>query len=64
MTTQASEISLKERIFTFLDGLRKSGETNMFGASPFIQNEFDIDEKEAYKFLVEWMRTFGERHPE
>lgn len=66
MTTkvQVSEISLKERIFIFLDGLRESGETNMFGASPYIENEFGIDIKESREFLAEWMRTFAERHPE
>lgn len=66
MTTkvQASEMSLKERIFIFLDGLQESGETNMFGASLYIENEFGTDIQESREFLAEWMQTFGERHPE
>lgn len=43
----------------FLDALRESGVTNMFGARPYIQEEFDLEAKEASAILVEWMRTFG-----
>lgn len=42
----------------FLDELRESGETNMFGARPYIQEEFGLDKKEAGEILSEWMRTF------
>ena len=52
----------KEEAFLFLDALRESGVTNMFGATPYLQEEFDISGKEARKILVEWMETFKERH--
>ena len=44
----------------FLDDLRDSGVTNMFGAVSHIQEEFFIEEKEARKILCYWMDTFGE----
>lgn len=42
----------------FLDVLRESGVTNMFGAAPYLMEEFDIEKKEAIEILSEWMRTF------
>lgn len=54
----------KEKYFVYLDELRESGVTNMFGAAPYLEDEFDLDRKEAKAVLVEWMRTFNERHPE
>lgn len=53
----------KEQVFRFLDELRESGITNMFGAAPYVEEEFGVDRKEARKLLVEWMETFGDRHP-
>lgn len=42
----------------FLDDLRESGVTNMFGASPYIQREFGVDKREAADILMEWMKSF------
>lgn len=47
----------------YLDVLRESGVTNMFGASPYIMEEFDVTSKEAGTILTYWMKSFGERHP-
>jgi|TARA_R110000824_G_C14956282_1_gene651506 hypothetical protein len=45
--------------FDYLDELRLSGETNMFGAAPYLQATFGIDKKEARNILQEWMNNFG-----
>ena len=42
----------------YLDELRLSGETNMFGAAPYLQAEFGIDKREAREILQNWM-SFG-----
>ena len=47
-----------QEYFDFLDELRLSGETNMFGAAPYLQAEFGIDKKEAREILQNWM-SFG-----
>lgn len=52
-----SERSLVE-YFTFLDELRSSGETNMFGAAPYIQDEFSLTRDKARKIVMAWMKTF------
>ena len=52
----------KEPYFEYLDVLRESGVTNMFGARPYLMDEFpDLEKDEAGKLLSEWMETFGMR---
>lgn len=54
---------MNEEYFEYLDNLRESGVTNMFGACPYLEEEFGLDRTEAMKVLAEWMNTFDERHP-
>ena len=56
-------IFVNDEHLEFLDVLRETGVTNMFGAAPYLVREFEIPEKEANKTLVYWMKTFSERHP-
>ena len=42
----------------YLDALRESGVTNMFGAGPYLVAEFGLTSREAREILAEWMRTF------
>lgn len=52
-----------EAHLVFLDGLRESGVTNMYGARPYLMDEFpELSEREASAVLSFWMRTFAERH--
>lgn len=63
MNTEA-ESKLAER-FRFLDDLRESGITNMYGAAPFVQGEFSISYDAACKTLQAWMQTFShDKSPE
>lgn len=60
---EKEKIEDKQKYFLFLDGLRESGVTNMWGARPFLMEEFEeLDKKEAGEILSEWMRTFSKRH--
>jgi hypothetical protein len=56
--------SIRDEVFQYLDELRESGDTNMFGAGPYLMAEFDFDRATAHAWLSEWMRTFSERHPQ
>lgn len=51
-------------VLEYLDELRESGVTNMFGAGPYIEATFGYDRKEAKDALLYWMHTFSERHQE
>ncbi len=56
-------MKLEESHLTFLDSLRESGITNMFGATPYLQEVFEnLTLKEARDILSYWMQTFSERH--
>jgi hypothetical protein len=51
--------------FRYLDTLRESGVTNMFGAAPYLEAEFGLPQGEARGILSKWMSTFdGESTPE
>lgn len=45
-------------MFEYLESLRVSGVTNMFGAAPYLQNQFGLDSKLASKVLIAWMNTY------
>jgi len=62
MTT--SKLPTQDQVNIFLDGLRESAITNMFGAGSYIEGHFGIDKNEAKDMLLEWMNTFSERHPQ
>lgn len=55
------ELPSQQDVNVFLDVLRASGVTNMFGAGVYIQEEFGVDKQQARDFLSTWMKTFGER---
>lgn len=43
--------------FDYLDNLRESGITNMFGAAPYIRDAFAIHIDEARLILKMWMKS-------
>lgn len=51
----------KEDYFKFLDELRVSGVTNMWGASQYLEVGFNLPKKEAAEVLIEWIQTFSQR---
>ena len=45
--------------FDFLEELRESGRTNMFGAKPYLQVVFpDLSDIQAKMVLVKWMESY------
>jgi hypothetical protein len=63
---KAPEVVLSEKLepnkeyFIYLENLRKSGVTNMFGAGPFLQEEFNLDSHESRRVLSDWMTNYTE----
>lgn len=43
----------------YLEKLRRSGVTNMFGAVPYLMEEFDLDKQEATNVLKDWMENYN-----
>ncbi len=50
---------IKDEVYDYLNALRESGITNMFGATPYIVDAFEIDKKEAKQWLSEWQKDFN-----
>ena len=49
----------KEEYFKFLNELRDTGITNMFGAASFLEDAYpELNRQEAKSVLMEWMRSF------
>lgn len=49
----------------YLDALRESGITNMYGAVPYLRNAYPkLSREKAVKVLSYWMESFTERHKE
>lgn len=46
------------KYWIFLENLRRSGKTNMFGASPYLMVEFGLTHKEAFEILMDWMKNY------
>ena len=42
----------------YLEALRKSGATNMYGASPYLQQAFGLSKQEARDVLMKWMESY------
>lgn len=51
------ETDIRIKVFHFLDELRESGITNMFGATPYIQTEFGFSKNRARGYLTDWMTS-------
>ena len=53
------------RHLLYLDELRESGVTNMFGAQPYLIFEFPgLSQTDAATILAEWMKSYSLRHPD
>ena len=46
--------------YIFLNRLRESGTTNMFGAAPYLEFEFELTNREARRLVADWMSWVSE----
>jgi len=52
---------VEDKHLQYLDALRGSGATNMFGAAPYLTEMFpSLTSLQARKILLYWMETFGQ----
>jgi hypothetical protein len=50
----------EQEYFDFLEDLRQSGDTNMFGASPYLSATFGLGKERAKEVLSKWMKFHDE----
>ena len=47
------------KYWLFLENLRRSGITNMYGAAPYLQEAFGMSKNDAVAVLADWMRNYN-----
>lgn len=47
-----------KKTWLYLEWLRRTGQTNMFGAVPYLVNEFGFDNEKAKEVLNDWMQNY------
>ena len=51
-------MKLTDEHYDYLMYLRDTGETNMWGAAPYLQREFGLSYEDSKAILVEWIKSF------
>jgi len=46
--------------YVYLEELRQSGVTNMFGSAPYLREEFGLGRRESIKIVANWMDNYEE----
>ena len=46
--------------YVYLEDLRQSGETNMYGSAPYLREEFGLGRRESIKIVANWMDNYEE----
>lgn len=49
----------ENKYWIYLENLRRSGETNMYGATPYLQEAFGLTKSEARRILADWMSNYN-----
>lgn len=47
------------KYWIYLENLRCSGVTNMFGAVSYLMDEFNLEHDEACEILTDWMKNYN-----
>ena len=50
----------RDEVYLYLEQLRETGETNMFGAGVYLEKHFELPKHEAREYLSDWMRQYNE----
>lgn len=53
------DMSERNKVYAYLETLRMTGVTNMFGAGSYLSEEFGFDKPYARAWLINWMQNYG-----
>ena len=59
MTDINLDMSERNEVYAYLENLRMTGTTNMFGAGSYLSEEFGFDKRYARAWLTNWMQNYG-----
>ena len=50
----------RNEVYLYLEQLRETGETNMFGAGVYLEKHFKLPKDKARMYLADWMKQYNE----
>ncbi len=50
----------RNEIYLYLEQLRETGETNMFGAGVYLEKHFKLPKGKAREYLADWMKQYNQ----
>lgn len=50
----------RNEIYLYLEQLRETGETNMFGAEVYLEKHFKLPKRKAREYLADWMKQYNQ----
>ena len=50
----------RDEVYLYLEQLKESGETNMFGAGAYLEKHFKLPKIEAREYLADWMKQYNQ----
>ena len=49
----------RNEVYLYLEQLRETGETNMFGAGVYLEKHFELSKDKARMYLTDWMKQYN-----
>ena len=49
----------RNEVYLYLEQLRETGETNMFGARVYLEKHFELPKDKARMYLTDWMKQYN-----
>ncbi len=56
-----SDEHMRNEVYLYLEQLKETGETNMFGAGVYLQKHFELPKEKAIMYLADWMRQYNKK---
>jgi len=50
----------RDEVYLYLEQLRETGETNMFGAGVYLEKHFKLPKGKAREYLADWMKQYNQ----
>ena len=61
---QEESQQLRNEVYIYLEQLRETGQTNMFGAGVYIQKHFELPKDKAIMYLTDWIKSYNKGEEE
>ena len=60
LNTEDLPDKMVNEVYLYLEQLKESGETNMFGAGVYLEKHFKLPKGKAREYLADWMKQYNQ----